>query len=122
MQILGTAEELQGIVQLLGVDALAPRERVTFAVAQMIREDFLQQSAYDDIDAFCSLGKQYWMLRVLKRFHDVAVERLAAGSTVEDVTRSEVLAEIGRMRLWLDGEAESRARDLVHRIEEELVT
>jgi V/A-type H+-transporting ATPase subunit A len=121
MRVLGEAEELAGIVQLLGADALAPRERVTFAVAQMIREDFLQQSAYDDVDAYCSLFKQYWMLRVLKRFDEVAVDRVEAGATVDDVTQADVVGEVGRMRLWQEDEVESRAGALIDRIETELV-
>ncbi|MGD2042987.1 MAG: V-type ATP synthase subunit A [Acidimicrobiia bacterium] len=119
-ETLGKAEELEGIVQLLGADALAPQERVTFVLAQMLREDFLQQSAYDEVDAFCSLEKQFWMLGILKRFHDVAVAKVARGATVDDVTRTAVIADIARMRYWPEDEVEVKAKELLDRIEGEV--
>ncbi|MGD2061228.1 MAG: V-type ATP synthase subunit A [Acidimicrobiia bacterium] len=119
-ETLGKAEELEGIVQLLGADALAPQERVTFVLAQMLKEDFLQQSAYDEIDAFCSLPKQFRMLGVLKRFHDAAVERVAGGVTVDDVIGTPVTAEIARMRYWKEDEVEVRAKELLDRIDAEV--
>jgi len=122
VRLLGKAEELFDIVQLLGVDVLAPEERVTFAVAQMLREDFLQQSAYDDIDQHCGLDKQYWMLRVVRRFHEVAVEAASAEMPPEQIIASPVTADVGRMRFWPEQEAESRARALIDRIEAEVGT
>lgn len=121
-ELLGRAEELQGIVQLLGADALAPEERVTFIVAQMLREDFLQQSAYDEVDAYCPLEKQAWMLRVVKHFHDDAVSRVREGASVESLTGVEVLADIARMRFWPDDEVETRAKELLDRIDREVST
>lgn len=120
METLGKAEELEGIVQLLGADALAPQERVTFVVAQMLREDFLQQSAYDDVDAFCSLNKQFRMLGVLKRFNDLASARVTGGAPVDEVTGAEVKGEIGRMRFWEEDEVDVRAKELLDRIEGEM--
>ena len=120
METLGKAEELEGIVQLLGADALAPQERVVFAVAHMLREDFLQQSAYDEVDAFCSLRKQFWMLSVLKRFHDLATDRVIGGSPVEEVTGAAVTADIARMRFWEEGEVEVQAKELLDRIDAEV--
>jgi len=119
LELLGRAEELAGIVQLLGVDTLAPAERVTYEVAQMLREDFLQQSAYDEIDAFCPLPKQWQMLRVIKRFHDAAMGRVAAGALVDTVTSAGVVSEIGRMRFWPDDEVELRAKEVLDRIDSE---
>ncbi len=119
-ETLSKAEELEGIVQLLGADALAPQERVTFVLAQMLKEDFLQQSAYDEVDSFCSLQKQFRMLGVLKRFHDAAVERVSRGAAVDDVTGTRVTAEIARMRYWKEDEVEGRAKELVDRIEAEV--
>jgi V/A-type H+-transporting ATPase subunit A len=120
IETLGKAEELEGIVQLLGADALAPQERVTFVVAQMLREDFLQQSAYDDVDAFCSLRKQFWMLGVLKRFHDLAIARVAAGAPVDEVTGAAVAGDIARMRFWEEDGVEVNAKELLDRIEAEV--
>lgn len=120
LSLLGRAEDLEGIVQLLGVDALAPQERVTFVIAQMLREDFLQQSAYDSADAFCPLTKQYWMLKVLKAFHDAVMELAIEGATADAVARSDIASEIGRMKLWPADDAEAPARELLERIDHEV--
>ncbi|MGB8360304.1 MAG: V-type ATP synthase subunit A [Acidimicrobiia bacterium] len=120
LELLGNAEELEGIVQLLGADALAPQERVTFAMAQMLKEDFLQQSAYDATDAYCPLTKQYWMLRVLKGFHDAVMERALEGAPPETTTRGPIAAEIARMKLWPVDEAQARALSLLERIDLEV--
>ncbi|MFP3915991.1 MAG: V-type ATP synthase subunit A [Actinomycetota bacterium] len=117
VDLLGRAEELGGIVQLLGIDTLAPQERVTFLVAQMLREDFLQQSAYDDVDAFCPLAKQNWMLRVIKAFHDAVMGRVEEGATAEEAARGDARADIGRMRFWPSAEVDVRAKELLERIE-----
>jgi V/A-type H+/Na+-transporting ATPase subunit A len=120
LELMSRAEELSGIVQLLGVDALAPEERVTFVVAQMVKEDFLQQFAYDEIDAYCPLDKQAKMLQVIRHFHDAAVEAVAKGASIEAVTGAAVTADIGRMRRWPNDEADDRARALVDRIDREV--
>ena len=59
MNLMQREAELLEIVQLVGPDALAENERAILAVARMLREDFLQQSAYHPIDRFCSLAKTY---------------------------------------------------------------
>ncbi len=63
MALLQKESELQEIVKLVGPDALPPRERATLESARMIREDFLQQSAFHEVDTYCSGKKQYEMLK-----------------------------------------------------------
>ncbi|MFO7547613.1 MAG: V-type ATP synthase subunit A [Acidimicrobiia bacterium] len=118
--LLAEEEDLRNIVQLLGVDVLAPAERVTFHTGRILREDFLQQSAFDEIDAYCPLPKQFWMLRVIHRLHQALRE--AVLRDVEAATAVEVPAieQVGRMRAWPDAEVEERARALIDRIEEEV--
>ncbi|RPI20633.1 MAG: V-type ATP synthase subunit A, partial [Actinobacteria bacterium] len=118
--LLGRAEELEDIVQLLGTDVLAPEERVTFAVARMVHEDFLQQSAYDPVDAFCPLDKQLAMLRVVRRFHELAVRAATPEQPIEAITGLPAVAEIGRMRSWPPEEAGERAAALIDRLEREV--
>jgi V/A-type H+-transporting ATPase subunit A len=119
-RLLGRAEELEDIVQLLGTDVLAPEERITFAVARVVHEDFLQQSAYDPVDAFCPLPKQLAMLRVFRRFHDLAVRAVTAGTPVETLMEMGAVAEIGRMRSWPLDEAAERTEALIERLEKEV--
>ena len=64
----------------------------------MIREDFLQQSAYHEVDSFCSLEKQYWMLRIILRFHEKMAEAMGKGAPLEKLLKLPVKAQIGRMK------------------------
>lgn len=118
--LLSEEEDLQSIVQLLGVDVLAPAERVTFHTGRILREDFLQQSAFDDIDAYRSLAEQYWMLRVIRSVHSKVREAAGRDVDLEDALGIPALSEIGRMRAWRSDEVETRARDLIGRIEREV--
>ena len=120
LEVLGQEEELQNIVQLLGIDVLAPNERVTFQTGRILREDFMQQSAFDEIDAFCPLAKQYWMLRVIHRFHEQLSGKVDESTDIDRATSLGVLADIARMRAWPPDEAEACGRDLIARIDEEV--
>ena len=85
LEVLQKEAELQEIVQLVGVDALPEREKAILDVARMIREDYLQQSAYDDVDTYSSIQKQYRMLRAILQFGDD--EQGAIEKGVLDVAR-----------------------------------
>ena len=79
MEVLQKEAELQEIVQLVGSDALPESEQVTIEVARMIREIFLQQNAYDSVDTFCDMTKQYDMMKAIKLFADLAYAAQLAG-------------------------------------------
>ncbi|MGB9814628.1 MAG: V-type ATP synthase subunit A [Thermoplasmata archaeon] len=98
MALLQQEEELQEIVQLVGPDALPDRERVILDTAKMIREDYLQQSAFDEIDTYCSLKKQNLMLKTILLFHDEAMKSLEEGITLKQIMSMKVRDEITRMK------------------------
>ncbi|WAC04937.1 MAG: ATP synthase subunit A [Methanoregula sp.] len=79
MEVLQKEAELQEIVQLVGSDALPEAEQITIEVARMIREVFLQQNAYDAVDTFCSMKKQYDMMKAIRLYSDLAYAAQAAG-------------------------------------------
>lgn len=120
IELLAEEERLQSLVQLLGLDVLAPAERVVFQTGRMLREDFLQQSAFDDTDAFCALDKQYWMLHVIRHLHDRLLTTVTDEHAVERMASLSVLADVARMRTWSPQEAPDLARLLVERIDEEV--
>ncbi len=120
--LLGAEEELQNIVKLLGADVLAPVERITFNTGRILREDFLQQSAFDEVDAYCPLEKQYWMLRVIRRTHELTTEAASSGADPITVLGLRSLRGIGRMRGWPPDEAADRALALVAEIEQEVAS
>ena len=121
LELLGREEELQSIVRLLGADALAPVERITFHTGRLLREDFLQQSAFDEVDAYCPLEKQFWMLAVIRHAHDRMIE-LASSEEVDagEVTSAPVLAELGRMKYWEPEGFGERAQSLMRRLTDEV--
>jgi len=77
--------ELQEIVQLVGKDALPEDQQLTLEVARYLREAFLQQNAYHDVDTYCEPAKQYRILEAIKTFSDEAFDALDAGVTVEEI-------------------------------------
>jgi V/A-type H+/Na+-transporting ATPase subunit A len=111
---------LQDIVQLLGADSLAPPQRVVLATGRLLREDFLQQNAFDDVDAYCALPKQYAMLGVIRAAHEAMAAAVERGVSDAEATSVSSLSEVSRMRYWPDEEAEERAAALVGRIREEV--
>jgi len=98
MALLQQEEELQEIVQLVGPDALPDRERVILDTAKMIREDYLQQSAFDEVDTYCSLKKQNLMLKAILLFHDNAMEAIASGMALKSILTMKVRDQISRMK------------------------
>lgn len=117
MALLQEEVELQEIVQLVGPDALADEQKQVLAITRMLREDFLQQSAYDEIDRFCPLPKAYWMLRVILAFHAKATTALKDGHPLEIITSLPVTGEIARMKEFAVDEAVKRLQGLLDRIE-----
>jgi V/A-type H+-transporting ATPase subunit A len=120
LELLQRESSLLEIVQLLGTDSLAPAERVVLESGQLLREDFLQQSAFDELDAYCALGKQYAMLRVIRAAHDAMEEAVGRGVAIDSLDDVDALREIARMRAWLEPEAAERADLLIERIRTEL--
>ena len=100
LETLQKEAELQEIVQLVGVDALPEREKATLDVARMLREDFLQQSAYDEVDTYTSIAKQMRMLRTILLFGDREQEAVARGATVTQLQKLPVRTTISRMK-WI---------------------
>jgi V/A-type H+-transporting ATPase subunit A len=98
MYLLQKEVELQEIVQLVGPDALPEGEKAILEATRMIREDFLQQSAYSDVDSFCPLEKQYWMLKAIIAFYDGMSAAVNRGVLVKQVTGLPIKEEIGRMK------------------------
>ncbi|OPX71852.1 MAG: V-type ATP synthase alpha chain [Methanoregulaceae archaeon PtaB.Bin152] len=85
MEILQKEAELQEIVQLVGSDALPEAEQITIEVARMIREIFLQQNAYDAVDTFCDMKKQYDMMKAIRQYSDLAYAAQSAGVTPQQI-------------------------------------
>lgn len=88
----------------------------------MLREDFLQQSAFDAVDAHCPLIKQYWMLSVIQRAHQAMNGAVSRGVNPATVSSVQSLADVAGMRRWPADEAKELAERLVASIREEVET
>jgi V/A-type H+-transporting ATPase subunit A len=98
MALLQKEEELKEIARLVGLDALSPGDRLVLETARSIREDFLHQNAFHEIDSYASFSKQYRMLGVIMHFHRAAVEALEEDVAIDEITHLPIREEIGRMR------------------------
>ncbi len=98
MFLLQKEVELQEIVQLVGPDALPESEKVILEVTRMIREDFLQQFAFHEVDAYCPPQKQYWMLKAIVTFYDATSEAIGRGITLQQIFSLPLKSEIARMK------------------------
>jgi len=116
LALLQREVELLEIVQLVGPDALAETERAVLAVARMLREDYLQQSAYHPVDRFCPLTKAYWMLKAIMDFHHRTQAALEANVPLEQVASLPVVDKIARMKELQIYEAEQTIKTLMDRI------
>ncbi len=98
--LLQEESELQEIVRLVGVESLPETDRLTLLISSMIRESYLQQNAYDDVDTYTSLDKQHVMLDIIHAFESKSLEAMNLGTYFDDIVKgTPVLREkIGRMK------------------------
>ena len=98
MALLQEESGLQEIVRLVGRDSLSEGDQLKLEVAKSIREDFLQQNAFHDIDTFCSLEKQYKMLDMILGFYDGAGKALERGAYLDELLKLPVREKISRAK------------------------
>ena len=98
MRLLSKEAELDEIVKLVGMDALSPADRLTMEAARSIREDFLHQLAFHEIDTYTSLKKQLLMMRLVLAFYNKSIACLSAGGDIEKIVAMPVREDIGRFK------------------------
>ncbi|OGF22284.1 V-type ATP synthase subunit A [Candidatus Falkowbacteria bacterium RBG_13_39_14] len=99
MKLLQQEAKLEEIVRLVGIDALSEKEQLVLDTTKTIREDFLHQNAFDDIDTYTSLKKQYWMLKIILLFHHKASEAIENGVPLKDLTSLPIKNKIARNKM-----------------------
>lgn len=112
MSILQQEASLQEIVQLVGSDALPEKERLTLEISRMIREGFLQQSAFHPVDSYCSLKKQYSLLKSILKFGELATQALEEGANLTAITSLEVKSKITKSAFIGEKEFEHEIKKL----------
>ncbi|WP_297549962.1 ATP synthase subunit A [Thermococcus sp.] len=104
MALLQKEAELQEIVRIVGPDALPDREKAILIVTRMLREDYLQQDAFDEVDTYCPPKKQVTMMRVILNFYEKTMEAVDKGVPVDEIAKLPVREKIGRMKFEPDVE------------------
>jgi V/A-type H+-transporting ATPase subunit A len=120
MFILQKETELQEIVQLVGPDALPETEKIILEVARMIREDLLQQFAFDAVDAYCPPKKAYWILKTILAFNDAATQAMSRGVSLRQVMQLPSRDEIATLKTTPHEEALQRMPELVQQIADQI--
>ena len=121
LRILQQEAELEEIVRLVGPEALPEGDKLLLLVARMIREDFLQQSAYHEVDTYCTPAKAGLMLKTIMRFYELAQEMLDSGAGIESIRSSPTVYKISRMKDIADEVFEQRVKELWSEMEESLI-
>ncbi len=102
MSLLQEEAELNEIVQMVGMDALSAPDRLKMEAARSIREDFLHQNSFHEVDTYTSLEKQYLMMKLVLKFYEEGVEALNKGAEVNGLIKMEVRERIGRFKYTLN--------------------
>ena len=98
MTFLEEEDQLKEIVRLVGIDSLSREERMVLETSKSIREDFLHQNSFHEIDTYASMDKQFRMLRVILTFHELAMQALSRGVNLRSIINHPIREEIARMR------------------------
>ncbi len=98
MSLLTEEAALEEIVQMVGMDALSPRDRLKMEAARSIREDFLHQNSFHEVDTYTPLRKQYLMMKLVLAFYEQATEALSKGASMKVLLGMDVRERIGRYK------------------------
>ncbi|WP_122644766.1 V-type ATP synthase subunit A [Luxibacter massiliensis] len=104
MTLLQEEAELEEIVKMVGMDALSPSDRLKMEAARSIREDFLHQNSFHEVDTYTSLKKQHMMMNLVMAFYEQAVEALGEGASLQKLINMPVREQIGRFKYTLEDE------------------
>lgn len=120
MALLQDEAELEEIVKMVGMDALSAGDRLKMEAARSIREDFLHQNSFHEIDTYTSLKKQHLMMKLVLGFYEKSVEALKQGASMNDLIKMSVREQIGRYKYTpedqLDAQYETVMKDLTAEI------
>lgn len=120
MQILQRDAELQEVVQLVGPDALQDNDRATLELGKMLREDFLQQNAFNETDASCSPEKQLGLLDAHIRFYDAIKSTLEAGVILDDILKLPLREELAALKYYAESDFTEKLEAFIVAMQDQL--
>ena len=122
MQILQEEAELEEIVKLVGMDALSAKDRLKLETARSIREDFLHQNAFHEIDTYTPLDKQYKLMSLILKFYDLSLEAIEDGANIEKLLSMNVKERIGRFKYVKPDDTEKEYNSIIEELSREIET
>ena len=120
MTILQEEAELNEIVQMVGMDALSPTDRLKMEAARSIREDFLHQNSFHEIDTYTPLRKQYLMMELVLAFYEKSVDALNKGADMNALIAMPVREKIGRYKYTTDADIENEYKNVEEELDKEV--
>ncbi len=120
MALLSDEASLDEIVKLVGMDALSPTDRLKMETARSIREDFLHQLAFHEVDTYSSLRKQYLMMKLVLRFYDGSLDALKKGANIERLVSIPSRESIGRFKYVHENDIEDTYKTVCAAIDSEI--
>lgn len=120
MTILQEEAELNEIVQMVGMDALSPTDRLKMEAARSIREDFLHQNSFHEIDTYTPLRKQYLMMKLVLAFYEKSVDALNKGADMNALIAMPVREKIGRYKYTTNADIESEYKNVEEELDKEV--
>jgi V/A-type H+-transporting ATPase subunit A len=121
LKLLQQEADLEEIVRLVGPEVLPEGDKLLLQVARMIREDFLMQSAYHEIDTYCMPARAHLMLTTILKFYELAQEMLNSGVSASEICSSPMVYRISRMKDIPNEDFEQRIKELWSEMEASLV-
>jgi V/A-type H+-transporting ATPase subunit A len=120
ISIMQREARLESVVKLVGADVLPDSQRLVLETANIFKSAFLQQNAFDQVDAFCVAEKQYRMLKIIVRFYDLASEAIKKGGTLVGLKKLRVMRDIMQMKFEYANEDAGKLEELEKKLEESI--
>ncbi len=120
LSLLQKEAELEEIVRLVGKDTLSPEDRLILETARSVREDFLHQNAFHDVDTYTSFKKQAAMLGVILLFYELAQKALEQGADIDEIERLPVRERIARLKFFTEDELLDAVKSIEQQLAEEM--
>lgn len=120
MSLLSDEAALDEIVKLVGMDALSAPDRLKMEAARSIREDFLHQLAFHEVDTYSSLKKQYCMMKLVNEYYDESLAALKEGASIDDIVKLSVRESIGRFKYILEENVDTEYEKISMQLKKEL--
>lgn len=120
MSLLTEEAALEEIVQMVGMDALSPGDRLKMEAARSIREDFLHQNSFHEVDTYTPLRKQYLMMKLVLAFYEQATEALNKGASMKELLVMNVRERIGRYKYTTTENIETEYEKIMNELSVEI--